>query len=311
MASAACLLVAADRRRLTSALSRQIAVFALALGAYFVSLAFGGNGFIAAFVAGLAFGGATQKGEERAELFSETAGILLSIGVWVVFGATLVGSLILDTQDLRPILYAVLSLTVIRMAPVAIALLGSRLTLPTVAFIGWFGPRGLASIVFGILALDALTGVRRADRPAGRDGRLDGPPVGRRPRIDCQPTRRSLRPMDRRAPASDRSAVAGARRAVRPPAERADSLGSEDVAAADRHCQMIRAGSHREAQVAGAAAPLVSRVTIRPSRAAKSHTSIDGGSMPTFVSAVQIWLRWSVPWWSAWASRIPSGAWVS
>ena len=150
------LLLAADRRKLTSVLSRQIAAYALALGAYFVSLALGGNGFIAAFVAGLAFGGATRKGEEGAELFSETAGILLSIGVWVVFGAALVGSLILNTQDLRPILYAILSLTVIRMAPVAIALLGSRLTVPTVAFVGWFGPRGLASIVFGILALDAL-----------------------------------------------------------------------------------------------------------------------------------------------------------
>ena len=151
------LLVAADRRRLTSELSRQIAVLALALGAYFVSLALGGNGFIAAFVAGLAFGGATRKSEERAEQFSETAGILLSIGVGLVFGAAFVGTLTLDNQDLRPVLYAILSLTVIRMVPVAISLLGSRLALPTVAFVGWFGPRGLASIVFGIVAVDALT----------------------------------------------------------------------------------------------------------------------------------------------------------
>ena len=151
------LLVAADRRRWTSELSRQIAVFALALGAYFVALAFAGNGFIAAFVAGLAFGGATRKGEAAAELFSETAGILLSIGVWVIFGATFVGPLFRDVQDVRPILYAILSLTIIRMAPVAVSLVGSGLALPTVAFIGWFGPRGLASIVFGILAIDALT----------------------------------------------------------------------------------------------------------------------------------------------------------
>ena len=151
------LLVAADRRKLTSELSRQIAVLALALGAYVISLTLGGNGFIAAFVAGLAFGAATRKGEEHAEEFTEVAGILLSIGVWLVFGGTLVGSLILDAQDLRPIVYAILSLTVIRMVPVAIALVGSRLALPTVAFVGWFGPRGLASIVFGILALDALT----------------------------------------------------------------------------------------------------------------------------------------------------------
>ena len=151
------LLVMADRRQWTSELSRQIAVFGLALGAYFVSLAFAGNGFIAAFVAGLAFGGATRKGEAASEQFSETAGILLSIGVWVIFGASLVGPLFRDVQDLRPILYAILSLTVIRMLPVAVSLLGTRLTLPTVAFVGWFGPRGLASIVFGILAIDALT----------------------------------------------------------------------------------------------------------------------------------------------------------
>ena len=72
--------MAADRRKLTSELSRQIAVLALALGGYFASVALGGNGFIAAFVAGLAFGAVTRHAEERAELFSETAGILLSIG---------------------------------------------------------------------------------------------------------------------------------------------------------------------------------------------------------------------------------------
>lgn len=150
------LLLAADRRRLTFELSRQIAVLALALAAYFVSVALSGNGFIAAFVAGLALGTTTRKGEAQAEHFSETAGILLSIGVWLAFGATFVSSVLGDTQDLRPILYAILSLSAIRMVPVAIALTGSRLARPTIAFVGWFGPRGLASIVFGILAIDAL-----------------------------------------------------------------------------------------------------------------------------------------------------------
>ena len=158
------LLTQADKRDLTSELSRQIVVLALAVGGYFASVALGGNGFVAAFLAGLAFGTATRHSEERAELFSEGAGILLSIGVWTIFGATFVGSLIRDTGDLRPILYAILSLTVIRVVPVAIALVGSRLALPTIAFIGWFGPRGLASIVFGILAVDALA---QAGVPAG------------------------------------------------------------------------------------------------------------------------------------------------
>jgi NhaP-type Na+/H+ or K+/H+ antiporter len=147
------LLMAADKRNLTSELSRQIAVLALAVGAYFTSVALGGNGFVAAFLAGLAFGTTTRHSEERAELFSEAAGILLSIAVWAIFGATFVGSLIRATDDLRPILYAILSLTVIRMVPVAIALVGSRLALPTVAF-----------IVFGILAVDSLA---QAGTPAG------------------------------------------------------------------------------------------------------------------------------------------------
>ena len=142
---------------MTSELSRQIAVLALALGGYVASVALGGNGFIAAFVAGLAFGGATRRSEARAELFSETAGILLSIGVWTVFGAAFVGSLLRELDDLRPILYADPQPDRRPDAPVAVSLIGSRLALPTVAFIGWFGPRGLASIVFGILALDALT----------------------------------------------------------------------------------------------------------------------------------------------------------
>ncbi len=54
----------------------------------------------------------------------------------------------------RIVLYAVLSLTVVRMVPVALALAGTRARLPTVAFMGWFGPRGLASIVFGLIALE-------------------------------------------------------------------------------------------------------------------------------------------------------------
>jgi sodium/hydrogen antiporter len=156
------LLVAADRRMLTSELSRQIAVFALAVGSYLASVALGGNGFIAAFVAGLAFGRMTLRSEGPAELFSETAGILLSIGVWVVFGATFVATLVRDLDDPRPMLYAILSLTVIRMVPVALSLVGSRLALVTAGFIGWFGPRGLASIVFAILAVDAL---QRSEAP--------------------------------------------------------------------------------------------------------------------------------------------------
>jgi NhaP-type Na+/H+ or K+/H+ antiporter len=76
--------------------------------------------------------------------------------VWTVFGITVGGSLIADGLDLPAIAYAILSLTVVRMVPVALALFGCRFQPATVAFIGWFGPRGLASIVFMIIALEGL-----------------------------------------------------------------------------------------------------------------------------------------------------------
>src|SRR5207342_1446734 len=79
-----------------------------------------------------------------------------AIGVWVAFGLTLAGHVLTDFSDPAVLFYAVLSLTVIRMVPVGLSLIGSRFAPSTVAFIGWFGPRGLASIVFLILGLDGL-----------------------------------------------------------------------------------------------------------------------------------------------------------
>jgi NhaP-type Na+/H+ or K+/H+ antiporter len=152
------LLVVAERSGWTSSLSRQLAVIALAFGAYATSVAFGGNGFIGAFVAGLAFGVGSRRAEEGAEVFTEATGSLLSIVVWLLAGAVFAGPVLDLGIDPRVILYAVLSLTVVRMVPVAIALIGSRLRPETVLFVGWFGPRGLASIVFGLLGLEALRG---------------------------------------------------------------------------------------------------------------------------------------------------------
>jgi len=76
--------------------------------------------------------------------------------VWSIFGALFVGSLLTHDLSVQPIVYAILSLTVIRMVPVAIALIGTHLRPTTVAFMGWFGPRGLASVVFTLLALQEL-----------------------------------------------------------------------------------------------------------------------------------------------------------
>ena len=85
--------------------------------------------------------------------FTETLGLSASFLVWSIFGALFVGNLLTHQLSVQPIVYAILSLTVIRMVPVAIALTGTHLRAATVAFMGWFGPRGLASVVFTLLAL--------------------------------------------------------------------------------------------------------------------------------------------------------------
>jgi NhaP-type Na+/H+ or K+/H+ antiporter len=131
------------------------AVLALAICAYACSLALHGNGFIAAFVGGLAYRAAGGERGERMVPFVEESSALVSLLVWLAFGAVVVVPAF-DGLTWRDVLYAVLSLTLIRMVPVAVALTGARLGRTTVAFIGWFGPRGLASVVFALLALEEI-----------------------------------------------------------------------------------------------------------------------------------------------------------
>lgn len=146
------LLRMASRRRWTETASMQVGTLALGLVAYLGSLALGGNGFIAAFVGGIAFG--NVLGRQAVEVIepTEDLGMLLSILVWGIFGALFVPLALRYTTDWRPVLYAILSLTVIRMAPVALAMLGVGFRRDTVALMGWFGPRGLASVVFTLMA---------------------------------------------------------------------------------------------------------------------------------------------------------------
>jgi sodium/hydrogen antiporter len=131
------------------------AVLALAVCAYACALALHGNGFIAAFTGGLTYGATSGKRGERLVPYVEETGALVSLLVWLAFGAIAV---VPALQSLRwqTVLYAVLSLTVIRMVPVALSLIGAGLGRPAVAFVGWFGPRGLASVVFALLALEDL-----------------------------------------------------------------------------------------------------------------------------------------------------------
>jgi NhaP-type Na+/H+ or K+/H+ antiporter len=135
--------------------SRRLAALALALLAFVVASEAGGNPFVSAFVGGIVFGAtATTDAVESVEL-TELAGSLLSLVLWFIFGAGFVIPAFEDL-DVRIALYAIASLTVVRMVPVALALLGAGQGLSTVAFVGWFGPRGLTSVVFGFLAVEEL-----------------------------------------------------------------------------------------------------------------------------------------------------------
>lgn len=136
---------------------RGIVLLTLPVVGYLGASLLSGNGFVAAFVAGLAFavGAGPLAHEAPSETALEAAIGILGPGVWFVFGAA-VGPIVAAGLGWETVLLAVSSLTVLRMVPVAVSLLGSGLRPQTVAFIGWFGPRGLASLVFLLLSIEEL-----------------------------------------------------------------------------------------------------------------------------------------------------------
>ena len=146
---------AAVKNSWTNHTGEQIGNLALALLAFWAAKMLGGNGFVAAFVGGISFSFATRERLHVATEFTETSGTLLSLFVWTVFGANLIPFLFKSFTPLA-ILYALLSLTLVRMLPVAISLIGTHLRLDTKLIMGWFGPRGLASVVFLLIAFEAF-----------------------------------------------------------------------------------------------------------------------------------------------------------
>ena len=152
-ALAAAIVIAAGARRLIDDAWRQIIPVAAAVLAFGTADALGGSGFIAAFTAGALFGRIAHHGVEGMMAFTEQAGALLDSITLLVFGAVLLGPAF-EHVSWQIALYALLSLTVVRMLPVAISLLGTHARAQTVAFVGWFGPRGLASIVFAVIVED-------------------------------------------------------------------------------------------------------------------------------------------------------------
>lgn len=151
-ALAGLLLRVADDRGWLEGQWRQILPLVAALLAYLGALRLGGSGFIAAFTGGMTFGYFSRRHDLPVTSLNENVGGILAGATWVGFGALAVG-MMLPHVTWQIVAYAAISLT-IRMVPVAIAMLGTGAQLPTVAFMGWFGPRGLASIVFALIALE-------------------------------------------------------------------------------------------------------------------------------------------------------------
>jgi len=144
----------ADARGWITETWHQLPVPALAVSCFALAQILGGSGFIAAFAGGLLFGALAKKHKPKFLLAAEGTGDTLALITWVVFGAAVVGQSI-GAFSWQVVLYAVLSLTVVRMLPVFLTLIGLNLRNEEKLFMGWFGPRGLASIVFAVIVLNA------------------------------------------------------------------------------------------------------------------------------------------------------------
>jgi NhaP-type Na+/H+ or K+/H+ antiporter len=151
----------ASKREWMTDSSQRLALLALAIIAWALADTVGGNGFIAAFVGGLTVGPTVERVGEQLIRFTEAEGQLLNLSVFFIFGVLVVG--LLESLSWHVALYALLSLTVIRMLPVALSLYRTHLRSISLLFAGWFGPRGLASIVLGLIV------VAEAPLLSGRD----------------------------------------------------------------------------------------------------------------------------------------------
>ena len=132
----------------------QIPIVALALICFATAQLLGGSGFIAAFSGGLLFGARAKEHRKEFLRAAEGTGDTMALITWVIFGSALVGRAIGHFSWVM-LLYAILSLTLIRMLPVFFVLAGLKVSTEEKLFMGWFGPRGLASIVFAIIVVNA------------------------------------------------------------------------------------------------------------------------------------------------------------
>jgi sodium/hydrogen antiporter len=156
-AALALLTNAAERRGEMTDQSKRLILVAAPVLAYGLSLAIDGNGFVSAFVCGFAYNQLRRSASIHGELeLLDDIGFLLSAGMWFVFGATAVLALSFGVSW-GTVVFCLLALTVVRLLPVLVAMLGSRFSWPERLLLGWLGPRGTTSIVFGLLAFNVLT----------------------------------------------------------------------------------------------------------------------------------------------------------
>lgn len=136
---------------------QRLSALPLAILAYAFAEMVGGNGFISAFVAGLGLSIGTTSKQVLHEIqeFGETEGTQLILVVFLIFGLAMIPAAF-PYWGMPELIYALASLTVLRMLPVAISLIGAKLDWRSIAFIGWFGPRGIASVLYMLMALSAI-----------------------------------------------------------------------------------------------------------------------------------------------------------
>lgn len=145
------------KRELSSPHSRALGVFAVPILAYFLAAALGGEPFISVFVAGLAFAGTAAWADEEPSSLGLTEALSepLGMAVWLVFGLAAI-PFMLPRIGWLEVAYALLSLAVVRPVALGLSLLGTRLRWQSVALVGWFGPRGLVTIIFVLISMEAL-----------------------------------------------------------------------------------------------------------------------------------------------------------
>ncbi|WP_038175580.1 cation:proton antiporter [Vibrio pacinii] len=132
----------------------QLTVGAIALSSFGLAQTLHGSGYIAAFTGGLLFGHLASRHKHKLVLTTESMAELLAMLTWILFGAAVIGQVI-GLFSANMIVYALISLTLVRMLPIYLSFLGTSVPKGHRLFMGWFGPRGLASIVFTIIVLDA------------------------------------------------------------------------------------------------------------------------------------------------------------